>query len=202
MNFNDLQHLNSTNYAVTIDPLKAVALFSDADTKIMQNPKIRATDNEKATLTIADKIPIATGSFGTPLGIGTGVGSVGVNTQFTYTDVGVKMEITPRVHPDGQVTLKTSLEISNLNGSQTIGGITQPIISTRKVEHTIRLDGWRDQPAGRNTGSLGQHYHRWDAISGANPASEISVYINAKRTYYQRIGVYAGAAHCAQPGTQ
>src|SRR6478609_7726862 len=139
LNFNDLQHLNSTNYAVTIDQVKAVALFSDADTKIMQNPKIRATDNEKATLTIADKIPIATGSFGTPLGIGTGVGSVGVNTQFTYTDVGVKMEITPRVHPDGQVTLKTSMEISNLNGSHTIGGITQPIISTRKVEHTIRL---------------------------------------------------------------
>jgi general secretion pathway protein D len=139
INFNDLQHLNSTNYAVTIDSLKAVALFSDLNTKIMQNPKIRATDNEKATLTIADKIPIATGSFGTPLGVGTAVGAVGVNTQFTYTDVGVKMEITPRVHPDGEITLKTSMEISNLNGSQTIGGITQPIISTRKVEQTIRL---------------------------------------------------------------
>ncbi|HKV91817.1 MAG TPA: cohesin domain-containing protein [Candidatus Angelobacter sp.] len=139
LNFNDLQHLNSTNYAVTIDPIKAVALFSDADTKIMQSPRIRATDNEKATLTIADKIPIATGSFGTPLGVGTAVGAVGVNTQFTYTDVGVKMEITPRVHPDGQVTLKLSMEISNLNGSETIGGITQPIISTRKAEQTIRL---------------------------------------------------------------
>jgi general secretion pathway protein D len=139
LNFNDLQHLNSTNYAVTIDSVKAVALFSDADTKIMQSPRIRATDNEKATLTIADKIPIATGSFGTPLGVGTAVGAVGVNTQFTYTDVGVKMEIQPRVHPDGQVTLKTTMEISNLNGSQTIGGITQPIISTRKVEHTVRL---------------------------------------------------------------
>jgi general secretion pathway protein D len=139
LNFNDLQHLNSTNYAVVIDPLKAVALFNDTDTKIMQNPKIRATDAEKATLTIADKIPIATGSFGTPLGVGTAVGSVGVNTQFTYTDVGVKMEITPRVHPDGQVTLKVSMEISNLNGQETIGGITQPIISTRKVEQSIRL---------------------------------------------------------------
>jgi general secretion pathway protein D len=139
LNFNDLQHLNSTNYAVSIDSLKAVALFSDDNTKIMQNPKIRATDNEKATLTIADKIPIATGSFGTPLGVGTAVGAVGVNTQFTYTDVGVKLEITPRVHPDGQVTLKTSMEISNLSGSQTIGGITQPVISLRKVEHTIRL---------------------------------------------------------------
>jgi general secretion pathway protein D len=139
LNFNDLQHLNSTNYAVTIDPLKAVALFSDANSKILQSPRVRATDNEKATLTIADKIPIATGSFGTPLGVGTAVGAVGVNTQFTYTDVGVKMEITPRVHPDGQVTLKLSLEISNLNGSETIGGITQPIISTRKAEQVIRL---------------------------------------------------------------
>ncbi len=139
LNFNDLQHLNSTNYAVTIDSLKAVAVLSDADTKIMQSPRIRATDNEKATLTIADKIPIATGSFGTPLGVGTAVGAVGVNTQFTYTDVGVKMEIQPRVHPDGEVTLKLSMEISNLNGSETIGGITQPIISTRKAEQVIRL---------------------------------------------------------------
>lgn len=140
LNFNDLQHLNSTNYAVVIDPLKAVALFSDNDAKLLQTPRIRATDNEKATLKIADKIPIATGSFGTPVGIGTATGAIGVNTQFQYTDVGVILEITPRVHPDGEVTLKTVMEISNLNGSTTIGGITQPIISTRRVEHTIRLN--------------------------------------------------------------
>lgn len=140
LNFNDLQHLNSTNYAFVVDPLKIVALFSDNDAKLLQTPRIRATDNEKATLKIADKIPIATGSFGTPVGIGTATGAIGVNTQFTYTDVGVILEITPRVHPDGQVTLKTVMEISNLNGSQTIGGITQPIISTRRVEHTVRLN--------------------------------------------------------------
>lgn len=140
LNFNDLQHLNSTNYAVVIDPVKAVALFNDNDAKLLQTPRIRATDNEKATLKIADKIPIATGSFGTPVGIGTATGAIGVNTQFQYTDVGVILEITPRVHPDGQVTLKTVMEISNLNGSTTIGGITQPIISTRRVEHTIRLN--------------------------------------------------------------
>jgi hypothetical protein len=64
---------------------------------------------------------------------------VGVNTQFQYTDVGVKLEITPRVHPGGQVTLKTSMEVSNVSSSSNIGGITQPVISTRKVEHTIRL---------------------------------------------------------------
>ena len=139
LNFNDLQHLNSTNYSVAISPLTAVALFSDNDSKVLESPRVRATDNEKATLKVADKIPIATGSFGTPVGIGTATGAVGVNTQFTYTEVGVILEITPRVHPDGQVTLKTLMELSNLNGSSTIGGVTQPIISTRRIEHTIRL---------------------------------------------------------------
>ncbi|HYX53221.1 MAG TPA: cohesin domain-containing protein [Candidatus Limnocylindrales bacterium] len=139
LNFNDLQHLNSTNYAVTIDPVKVVALFNDSDARILQSPRVRATDNEKAQLKIADKIPIATGSFGTPVGIGTATGAVGVNTQFTYTDVGVIMEITPRVHPDGQVTLKTVMEISNQSNTVIIGGIQQPVISTRRVEHTIRL---------------------------------------------------------------
>ena len=140
LNFNNLQHLNSTSYAVTIDPVKAVALFSDNDAKILQSPRVRATNGEKATLKVADRIPIATGSFGTPTGIGTAVGAVGVNTQFTYTDVGVIMDITPTVHPDGQVTLKTSLEISNLNGQSTIGGISQPIISQRKEESVMRLN--------------------------------------------------------------
>ncbi len=140
LNFNDLQHLNSTNYSVVIDKLSAVALFSDNDSRVLESPRVRATDNEKATLKVADKIPIATGSFGTPVGIGTATGAVGVNTQFTYTEVGVILEITPRVHPDGQVTLKTVMELSNLNGQSTIGGISQPIISTRRVEHTIRLN--------------------------------------------------------------
>jgi general secretion pathway protein D len=140
LNFNSLQHLSSVNYAVTIAPVTAQALLNDTDTKILQSPQLRATNGDKATLTIADKIPIATGSFGTPVGVGTAVGAVGVNTQFAYTDVGVILDITPTIHPTGEVTLKTSLNISNLNGSSTIGGITQPIISQRKVEHTVRLN--------------------------------------------------------------
>ena len=140
LNFNNIQFLNSTSYALTIAPIQFQALLNDVDTKIMQSPRLRATNGEKAKLTIADKIPIATGSFGTPLGVGTAVGAVGVNTQFTYTDVGVIMEITPTIHPDGQITLKTSLQVSNLNGSSTIGGITQPIISQRTEELVARLN--------------------------------------------------------------
>src|SRR5947209_4925069 len=67
LNFNSLQHLNSTNYAVSIDPLKAQLLFSDSNTKILENPRIRAADGIKASLKIGDRIPVATGSFVTAL---------------------------------------------------------------------------------------------------------------------------------------
>ncbi len=139
LNFNNLQHLNSTNYAVTIDPLHAELLFSDSNTKILENPRLRAADGIKASLKIGDRIPIATGSFGTPLGVGTGVGALGVNTQFQYLDVGVNIDITPHVHPDGEVSLKVAMEISNQTGTANIGGISQPIISRRLVDHEIRL---------------------------------------------------------------
>lgn len=139
LTFNDLQHLNSTNYAVTISPLTAQLIFNDSNTKILENPQIRAADGQKATLKVGDRIPIATGSFGTPLGIGTGVGALGVNTQFQYIDVGVTIEITPHVHPDSEISLKATLTISNETGTSSIGGISQPIISQRNIEHEIRL---------------------------------------------------------------
>ncbi|HEX3570167.1 MAG TPA: tetratricopeptide repeat protein, partial [Acidobacteriaceae bacterium] len=39
------------------------ALYSDADTRVLQNPSIRATDGQRATMKIGSKIPIATGSY-------------------------------------------------------------------------------------------------------------------------------------------
>jgi general secretion pathway protein D len=94
-------------------------------------------------LRIGDRIPIATGSFQAGVGVGStgGAGFVNplVNTQFTYLDVGVNIDLTPRVHPNRDVSLKLKVEVSSHTGDQPIGGITQPIISQRVIEHDIRL---------------------------------------------------------------
>ena len=62
-----------------------------------------------------------------------------VNTQFTYLDVGVEIEITPIVHYDRDVTLKIKIVSSQEDGSSNIGGITEPIISQRTSEQVVRL---------------------------------------------------------------
>jgi general secretion pathway protein D len=140
---NNLKNLSGADWSVTLPGAVATAIMNDNKTRLIQDPEIRVSDGEKATLTVGEKVPIATGSFqaGVGVGVGGGAGVVNplVNTQFQYLDVGVKVDVTPRIHPDGDVSMKLSVEISALNGTSNIGGINQPIISTRKVEHDIRL---------------------------------------------------------------
>jgi general secretion pathway protein D len=133
----DLAHLKATDFAVTIGSATANLLLTDSNTKILQNPRIRATDAQKATMKIGERIPIATGSYQT--GASTSVVSSLVNTQFQYQDVGVNIEMTPTVHYDHDVTLKIKIEVTSQSGSVTISGVTEPILSQRVVDQVIRL---------------------------------------------------------------
>jgi general secretion pathway protein D len=136
-----LRHLNGNDLVFTLPSATANAVLTDTDTKIIQNPEVRSVDGQTAKLKIGDRIPIATGSFSSGIGLAGGTAGLSplVNTQFTYLDVGVNVDITPRVHPNREVSLKLKVEISSHTSDVPIGGITQPVISQRTVEHDIRL---------------------------------------------------------------
>ncbi|HMI50211.1 MAG TPA: cohesin domain-containing protein [Candidatus Saccharimonadales bacterium] len=140
VSLDQLRHLTNSDYSFTAPSITLNAVLTDTFTKIIQNPEIRSVDGQQAKLKIGDRIPVATGSFSA--GIGT-TGTTGinplVNTQFQYLDVGVNVDITPRVHPNHEVSMKVVIEVSSQTGVATIGGIQQPIISQRKIEHDIRL---------------------------------------------------------------
>jgi len=133
---NSLAHLNANNFAISIGSSEVDALLSDSDTRILQNPRIRASDGQRATLKIGQKIPVATGSYSAGVSTTT---TVGVQTQFTYLDVGVNIDMTPTVHYDREVSLKLSVEVSSEAGSSTISGVTEPIIAQNKAEQVIQL---------------------------------------------------------------
>ena len=127
INLGQLRHLNSTDYVVTLPSLTANAVLTDTNTKIIQNPEVRSVDGQTAKLKIGDRIPIATGSFSSGIGIAGGTaGGINplVNTQFTYQDVGVNIDLTPRVHPNREVSMKLKVEVSAHTNDVSIGGIT------------------------------------------------------------------------------
>lgn len=164
--FYDLAHLNATNFSVTVGAATANLLLSDSNTRILQNPRLRATDMQKATLKVGERIPYATGSFSSGIGMGaTAVGGFpAAETQFQYMDVGVNMEITPTVHWDRDITLKLKIEVTAQAGSSTISGLTEPIIAQKTSEETVRL---REGEANILSGIFNQQDQAtWSGIPG------------------------------------
>ncbi|MGH9488480.1 MAG: cohesin domain-containing protein [Terriglobales bacterium] len=134
---NELTHLNSQNFTVTIPNATLNALLSNASTQTIQEPQLRAIQGQQASLDIGEKIPIATGSFQPGVG-GVGINPL-VNTQFSYDQVGVIIKMTPQVQGDKSVLLKEDITISSVDSYTNLGGIEQPIIGNNEIQHTIEL---------------------------------------------------------------
>lgn len=133
----NLAHVSSADFATTLPSALLQAAMSDAKTRVLQAPQLRAVDNQKASLKIGEREPTASGSFQPGVG-GIGVNPL-VNTQFTYLDVGVNVDMLARVHDNNEVSMHITLEISNITGQVNLGGINEPVIGQRKVDCDLRM---------------------------------------------------------------
>lgn len=135
---NALSHISSADFSLTNLPGAALeAVLNDSSTRVLQAPQIRAVDNQKASIKIGEKVPTASGSF-QPGVAGVGVSPL-VNTQFTYLDVGVNMEVLPKIVENDEVNLHIDLDISQVDNYQNLGGINEPQIGQNKETADIRL---------------------------------------------------------------
>ncbi len=101
----NLGHLASADWSTTLPSALLQAVMSDAKNKVLQEPQLRSVDMVKATLKIGEREPTATGSFQPGIG-GVGINPL-VNTQFNFIDVGVNVDMTPKVHDNGDVSLRS-----------------------------------------------------------------------------------------------
>jgi general secretion pathway protein D len=129
--------VNTEDFSTVLPSGMLQAVLSDSGTHVLQSPQIRSVDNQKATLKVGEKEPIASGSFQPGVG-GVGVNPL-VNTQFTFIDVGVNVDLTPKVHDNGEISMHVEVEISSVQSYVNLGGISQPIIAQEKVIHDIRM---------------------------------------------------------------
>jgi general secretion pathway protein D len=131
----DLQNINSGSFSINIPPTVASFLASSSNTKLVQNPRVRASDGKLASIRIGSQVPIASGSF-QPAFVGA-TGTPVVNFQFV--DVGVNLDITPRVLLNREVSMTVMVQVRALAGDRNVGGVTQPVLTNRQVQHEIRL---------------------------------------------------------------
>ncbi|HYK03864.1 MAG TPA: secretin N-terminal domain-containing protein, partial [Thermoanaerobaculia bacterium] len=136
---NDLRA--NTTFAIPTATYSLLKTYGN--TELLANPELRISEGEKATLHIGQRIPVPVTTFS---GLATGTPQNGQNNQLTtpytsfqYQDVGIKVEMEPRVHHNREVTLKLTVEVSNQGASVEFAGQEQPTFATRTITSTIRL---------------------------------------------------------------
>jgi general secretion pathway protein D len=141
----DLANITRGSFSFAIPQPTYGLLKSVSNAELLANPELRISEGEKASLHIGQRIPVPVSTFtGTAIGSGTAnTGVIAPVTSYQYQDVGIKVAIEPRVHHNGEVTLKLTVEVSNLGpnapGTGTAGVPAQPTFATRTIESTIRL---------------------------------------------------------------
>jgi general secretion pathway protein D len=126
---------SSSNFSLTIPSTTATFLATSSNTRLLQNPRVRATDGKLAQIRIGEQVPIASGSF-QPAFVGA-TGTPVVNFQFV--DVGVNLDITPRVLLNHEISMTITVQVRALAGFRNVGGVDQPTLTNRQVQHEIRL---------------------------------------------------------------
>jgi general secretion pathway protein D len=78
---------------------------TDGAANLLANPRIRVKNKEKAKVHIGEKLPVFTT---------TSTANVGVSASVTYLDVGLKLDVEPLIHPEDDVDIKMTMEVSSI----------------------------------------------------------------------------------------
>jgi general secretion pathway protein D len=142
VNLSDLSMLNKTNLFLTIPDVTYNFMKTRSNSRLLAKPQLRITEGEKSNLHIGERVPVRKTTFNpnAAAGIGTPVDS------YEYENVGIKFDITPRVHHNQEISLELDIDISAISAGATS---TNPTFTTRNVKSKIRLrDGETNLLAG------------------------------------------------------
>jgi general secretion pathway protein D len=138
--------ISTADFYTAVPTAVARFLESDTNTKLVAKPQLRGAEGTKLTLKVGDQIPIISTSYLPIAGGGAGVNPL---SSYQYKDVGVTIDMTPRVTLEGDILLDITI-INNSRGSDVnIGGVNIPSFGNREVTTRLRLrDGESNLLAG------------------------------------------------------
>jgi general secretion pathway protein D len=133
-----LSSLNLSDWVVNIpNTLLINFLQSDSNTRILASPRLRAAEGKKTTLKVGTEVPVPVTTF-TSAQPNVG-GTFAPATSFQYRNVGVNLELTPKVNANGDILLELAAEFSILGDNRLVAGTLLPTFLTRTVTGVLRV---------------------------------------------------------------
>lgn len=108
-------------------------LQSEGSLNVLSRPQIVAMDNQEAYIDISNDVPYVTGTSTT-------IGGQ-ITTSVARERIGIKLEVTPQINPDGFVRMEIKQEVSDFSGSTVaVGqGVTAPVFFRREAKTTVTV---------------------------------------------------------------
>jgi len=109
------------------------AIGSDSNVKVLSTPSIFTSNNQEASINVSDSTPYPvsqiTTTSGTPI----------VTTNVAYRDVGITLNVTPRVSQGGTVHMDVQVTADEPGESVIVGGVEYPGFKTRQAGATVNI---------------------------------------------------------------
>jgi general secretion pathway protein D len=108
------------------------AIESDSSVTVIQRPRIQTSQAKPAQFFVGSTVPYITSTY-------YGGTSIGNSSSYSTLSVGVELNVTPFINPDGLVVMDISQEIDDISGSTTIDGNAVPTTDKRTLSSEIAV---------------------------------------------------------------
>jgi general secretion pathway protein D len=140
------QGVNTSDFYLAVPTAAVRFLESDANTKVIAKPQLRGAEGTKLSLALGQSVPVISTAFTPIAGGGAGVNPL---ASYNYRDVGVTIDMLPRVTVEGDIILDLTLDNSSLAAPILVAGQSVPSFGQRRVTTRLRLrDGESNLLAG------------------------------------------------------
>jgi general secretion pathway protein D len=129
-----LGHTDASDYLLTLPSINYKLLKTDRNSRIKARPQLRVVDGQKIEVRLGDKVPIPTTSF-VPYNVG--APNQQPITSYQLQDVGINIELKPKIHHDGLISLEMKFELTFITNPGTER--VPPTIGNRSVNTLIKL---------------------------------------------------------------
>jgi len=138
--------INTADFYAAVPSAAVRFLESDTETRLLAKTQLRGAEGQKMTLNLGEEVPVPSTTF-TP--VAQGGAAFNPLTSFSYRNVGVNVELTPRVTYEGDISVELLVENGSLGKGLNVAGQQLPSFNTRKVVTKLRLrDGESNLLAG------------------------------------------------------
>lgn len=112
-------------------------LATSSKFKVLSTPIIQTLHNQEASIIVGESRPVVTATVADPVGTG-----VAVRSNVEFKDIAIELKVTPRINPDGYVTMDIEQKINDVGGVVNVNEVEVPIITKREAKSSVTV---RDQ---------------------------------------------------------